>query len=200
MNPDTEIARLIDIMPASGRMYCRLINQPNQSRVVAVTAPRPWVKSRPIYINFELWDELPRPQRDILLIRTINWLNTTQWFKLDWQRGLAVAGVLGGRVELAQGEAIGVVVAGGLTGWAGWQIWKENRSAQREITADEAAIRFALRRGYSEQEAARHLIGAIENTAKIENRFSLDFVELLRCQNLRAIAGLSNVPVPEDLR
>lgn len=200
MNPDIEIARLIDIMPASGRMYCRLINQPNQRRIITFAAPRPWSKSRPIYINFELWDELPRPQRDILLIRTINWMNTIQWFKLDWQRGVAVAGVLGGLVELSQGDAIGVVVAGGLAGWAGWQIWKENRSSQREIEADDAAVRFALRRGYSEQEAARHLIGAIENTAKIENRFSLDFVELLRCQNLRAIAGLSNVPVPDDLR
>ncbi|MBE9100079.1 DUF3318 domain-containing protein [Vacuolonema iberomarrocanum] len=200
MNPDIEIARLLDIMPASGRMYGRLINQPNQSRVLSFAAPRPWDKTRPIYINFELWDELPRPQRDILLIRTINWMSMTQWFKLDWQRGVAIAGVFGGLVELAQGDAIGVMIAGGLTGWAGWQIWKENRSSQREIAADEDAIRFALRRGYSEQEAARHLIGAIENTAKIENRFSLDFIELLRCQNLRAIAGLSNVPVPDDLR
>jgi len=200
MNPDTEMAHLIDLLPASGRMYCKLVSNPNQAQVISASPPVPWNRNRAIAINFDLWADLPQAQRDMLLLRTVTWSTTARWFKLDWQRGLAVVGAVGSVVELAQGDAIGVVAAGALTGWAGWQIWKENQSSQQEIAADEAAVQFALRRGYSEQDAARHLMGAIEMVAKIENRFPLDFVELLRVQNLRAIAGLSAVPIPDDLR
>jgi len=200
MNSPSEMAHLIDLMPASGRMYCKLVDAPNQSSVITVSPPPPWDRNRTIAINFDLWADLPQAQRDMLLIRTVTQATAVRWFKLDWQRGLAVVGALGSVVELAQGDAIGVVAAGALTGWAGWQIWKENRSSKQEIDADEAAVQFALRRGYSEQDAARSLMGAIESVAKIENRFPLDFVELLRIQNLRAIAGLSAVPVPDDLR
>lgn len=200
MNPDTEMAHLIDLMPASGRMYCKLISKPDQPQVISTSPALPWDRNRAIAINFDLWADLPQTQRDMLLIRTITWLTAVRWFKLDWQRGLLLVGALGSVVELVQRDAIGVVTAGGLAGWAGWQIWKENQSSQQEIEADESAVRFALRRGYTEQEAARYLMGAIESVAKIENRFSLDFVELLRMQNLRAIAGLSAVPIPDHLR
>lgn len=69
-----------------------------------------------------------------------------------------------------------------------------------EIAADEVAIRVAQRRGYSEKEAAQHLLAAIHAVAQIENRPNPDFNELIRCQNLRAIAGLSSEAVPETLR
>jgi hypothetical protein len=65
--------------------------------------------------------------------------------------------------------------------------------------ADEAAIRIAQRRGYTESDAAHHLLSALDAIAEIEGRPSLNFTELLRCQNLRAIAGLSTVAVPDRL-
>ena len=72
------------------------------------------------------------------------------------------------------------------------RIWRSNRSSQVELNADEGAIRVALRRGCKEAEAAGHLLGAIEAVAQIEGR-SLDFNELIRCQNLKAISGISAV-------
>jgi len=72
------------------------------------------------------------------------------------------------------------------------RIWRDNRSSQVELDADETAIIVALRRGYSEAEAAGHLLSAIESVAQIEGR-NLDFNELIRCQNLRAISGISAV-------
>ncbi len=80
-----------------------------------------------------------------------------------------------------------------------FRIWRDNRSSQVELDADETAIRVALRRGYSEAEAARHLLSAIEAVAQIEGR-SLDFNELIRCQNLKAISGISAVGVPDSVR
>lgn len=199
INPDPEIRRLLDLMPASGRMFCKILDKPEQPTVIAVDFPLPWQQSRPIMINFDLWSQLSRPQRDLLLLRTVSWVKSVQWFKPDLYQGLVVAGVIGTLFELAQGDAIGAVTASGLTGLAGSQIWRSSRSDQRELDADEAAMRTAQRRGYSEAEAARALMEAIEISATLERRSGLSFTELLRCQNLRTIAG-SPVGTPEPLR
>jgi len=79
-----------------------------------------------------------------------------------------------------------------LTGLAVTRIWRDNRSSQVKLDAGEGAIRVALRRGCNEAEAAGHLLGAIEAVAQIEGR-SWDFNELIRCQNLKAISGISAV-------
>ena len=91
-----------------------------------------------------------------------------------------------------------MVVAGGLTTLALLRVWRSNRSQESELNADEAAIRVAQRRGYSEAEAGEHLLSAIEAVAKIEGRSALNFTELIRSQNLRVVAGLSPVSVPKS--
>ncbi|MFP4119708.1 DUF3318 domain-containing protein [Coleofasciculus sp.] len=200
MNPEPEIRRLRDLMPASGRMLTKIISKPQQMAVIDTPFPMPWSRDRPIYINFDLWRRLPRPQRDMLLLSTVSWLITIKWFKPDLYQGVVIAGLLGGMVELVQGDAVGVVVATGLSAIAGSQIWRSTRSCQTHLDADTDAIKVALRRGYTETEAAQHLLAAIESVAEIEGRLSLNFTELIRSQNLRAIAGISPVGVPESVR
>lgn len=200
MNPEPEIRRLRDLMPASGRMLTKIISKPQQTAVIETPFPMPWSRDRPIYINFDLWRRLPRPQRDMLLLNTVSWLLTIRWFKPDLYQGVVIAGLLGGMVELVQGDAVGVVVATGLSAIAGSQIWRSTRSCQTHLDADTDAIKVALRRGYTETEAAQHLLAAIESVADIEGRLSLNFTELIRSQNLRAIAGISPVGVPDSVR
>ena len=201
MNLNSEINRLLDVMPASGRMLTKIFSKPQQSQVIDISFPKPWqTGSRPIYINFDLWQRLSRPQRDLLLLSTVSRLTGIKWFKPDLYQGATLAGLLGLTVELLQGDAIGIVVAGGLSAIAASQIWRANRSLQTQMNADEAAIKVALRRGYTEAEAARHLLEAIEAVAKIEGRPSLNFTELIRSQNLRAIANLSSVGVPKSVK
>ncbi len=199
MNPEPEIRRLLDVMPASGRMMSKIINKPQQSKIIDCEFPLPWNRSRPIYINFDLWRLLSKPQRDLLILRTVSFLGNFKWFKPDIYQGAALAGIVGTVVEFLQADPVGIAIAGGLTGLAMTRIWRDNRSSQVELDADETAIRVAGRRGYSEAEAARHLLSAIEAVAQIEGR-SLDFNELIRCQNLRAIAGISAVGVPDIIR
>ena len=177
---------------------CKIINKPQQSKVIDCHFPLPWNRDRPIYINFDLWKLLSKPQRDLLILRNVSFLGNIQWFKVDIYQGAALAGVVGTVVELLQGDAIAVPIAGGLTGLAVTRIWRDNRSSQVELDADETAIKVALRRGYSEEEAARHLLSAIEAVAQIEGS-GLDFNALIRCQNLRAIAGISAVGVPDSI-
>jgi hypothetical protein len=200
MEPTTEITRLVDIMPASGRMICKIISKPEQKTVIESPYPLPWTGAREIWINFDLWSRLSQQQRDLLLLRTVSWLIGIKWFKPDVYQGLVVAAILGGVVELVQRDVVGVVIAGGLTALASTQIWRSNNSSQTQLSADETALKVAIRRGYSETEAAQSLIRAIDAVAQIEGRSSLDFVELLRRQNLRAIANLSPVGVPETIK
>ncbi len=200
MNPEPEIRRLRDLMPASGRMLTKIISKPQQTAVIDTPFPMPWSRDRPIYINFDLWRRLPRAQRDMLLLSTVSWLLNIRWFKPDLYQGVVIAGLLGGMVEFVQGDAVGVVVATGLSAIAGSQIWRSTRSCQTHLDADTDALNVALRRGYTEAEAAQHLLAAIESVAEIEGRLSLNFTELIRSQNLRAIAGISPVGVPESVR
>jgi hypothetical protein len=200
VNPDPEIRRLLDLMPASGRMLTKLVSRPNQAAVIDKTFPLPWHRSRPVYINFDLWGQLSRPQRDLLLLRTVCWLTGVRWFQPSIYQGLVVAGLVGTLVELSQGDAVGAVTAGGLTALAGTQIWRGSQGPETDLAADEAAVSVAQRRGYNEREAAFHLAEAIEVVAAIERRGGLDFTELLRCQNLRALAGKSAVGIPDPLR
>ncbi len=200
MLPDLEIQRLMDVMPASGRMLTKISSRPEQSVVVDCPFPMPWMQNRPIWINFDRWEQLPQPQRDLLMLRTVCWTTAVKWFRPNLYQGVALAGALGTAVELVQTDPVGVLVAGGLMAIALRQIWTNNRSTERALDADTAALRVAVRRGYGEAEAAEFLLGAIEAVARLEKRSSLDFMELLRCQNLRAIAGISPMGVPDNLK
>ena len=201
MNLDTEISHLLDVMPASGRMLTKIVSKPQQSKVIDTPFPLPWNRdSRPIYINFDLWRRLSRSQRDLLMLRAVSSLAAIKWFKADAYQAILLAGLLGITAEVIQKDAVGVILATGLSAIALKQIWRSNRSVQRELEADEAAIKIAIRRGYTETEAAQSLLGAIEAVAQLEGRPSLNFQELIRAQQLRAIAHLSAVGVPDSVR
>jgi hypothetical protein len=186
MDTELEIRRLLELMPASGRMLTDIISKPKQSRVIDYKFPRPWERGdRLIAINFELWQALPQPQRDLLLLSVVCRLSNIRWFKPDIYQGLTVMGLGGVALQLWQKDAVGLVVAASLTAIAANQIWQNYRSTEREVEADETAIKVAVRRGYNATEAANFLRLAIEKTAQIENRTGLSFIELMRCQNLR---------------
>lgn len=200
MEPSVEIRRLFEVMPASGRMTMKIVSKPEQTQVIDTEFPLPWNQERLIYINFDLWGRLSKPQRDLLMLQTVAWLAGVRWLKPDIYQGVVLAGLLGGLVESAQSDIVGVAIACGLSAIALLRIWRSNKSQDAQLNADNAAIKVAQRRGYSAAEAAGHLLSAIEAVAKIEGRSTLDFTALIRCQNLRAIAGLSSVGVPDSFQ
>lgn len=189
MTSGSEIGRLLDLMPASGRMYCKIVENNQQAQIIAAKLPRPGQETRPIQINFALWEKLTQSQRDLLLLHTVSWLTSIQWFKPNLYQGLAAAGAGLTFLELLQTNAAGIITFGGLTVLAVVQIWRQNRSQDLQIAADEKAIQVAQRRGYTKTAAAQALAEAIETAAQIEGRPSLTVTELIRCQNLRAIAA-----------
>jgi hypothetical protein len=199
MYSDSEIYRLMDLLPASGRMMTKLVSKPEQRQVIDHPFPTPWMTTRPIWINFDLLSQLSRPECDLLVLRAVSWMMGIQWLRPNKYQIAVLVGMVGVAVQAVQADAVGMVAAGALSAIAGTQIWRENYSTQKELDADEAAIQVAQRRGYTEPEAAQALLSAIEAVAQIEGR-NLTFSDLLRSQNLRAIAQLSPVGVPANLR
>ena len=196
---ETEIRRLTELMPASGRMLTKIQSQPKQSRVIDAQFPKPWqLGDRLIKINFTLWWELPIQERDLLLLSVVCRLANIRWFKADVYQGLTMAGITGIGFQLWQRDVVGLIVAGGLTAMAARQIWQGYQSNEREIEADTQAVKVSVRRGYEQREAINALLMAIESVARIENRSSLSFTELLRTQNLRL--QLSNQASPAQSR
>lgn len=185
MNEDAEICRLLELMPASGLMMIQIVSQPRQLTVIETPFPKPWMKKRLIFINFDLWQSLPQPQRDLLLLRGVSRLCYLQWFKPDWNQGLVVAGGLGILVEWVQHQPFGLLVAGGACVWGIQRFWKSNYPLQLELETDALAISIAQRRGYPASEAARHLLNAIETVVKLEKRTGLNPTEVMRCRQLR---------------
>ncbi len=195
---EPEIRRLMDMLPASGRMCTKLVSQPTQRQVISTPFPLPWMSDRPVSINFDQLNQLTIEEQDLLVLRTVCWSLGIQWFQPKWYQGMVVVSAVGIAIEAVQADPVGVIVAGALGAIAGTQIWRDNRSTQRELDADTSALAVAQRRGYTEAAAARFLLSAIEKVAQIEQRSGLTFVELLRCQNLRTIAGTSALNNPPD--
>lgn len=191
--PETEISRLCELMPASGRMYIKIQNKPEQRQVLDMSFPLPWQRQKTIGINFDLWQRLTQGQRDLLLLRSVSWILGVKWFKPDIYQGATAVGVVASLGEFFEGDLVGLVGAGGLTVLAAMQVWRINRSPQRELEADEAGVRIAVRRGYTEMEAAKHLYTGIERQSQLDGKTQLDFMQLMRSQNLKTIAGVSRV-------
>lgn len=200
VNTNAEITRLKDLMPASGRMKTRIVIEERQSTVVETPFPRPWQRSHVITINWGLWQELSVSQRDLLFLHNVCWLMSVKLLKPELYQGVAAVGLLGTVFELFQTDAVGIVAAGGLTAIAASQVWRSNTGNQAKLDADDTAIRVAQRRGYSERDAVRHLLEAIETVPLIEGRGGMSYPELLRAQQLKSRLGTVNTPPTARIR
>ncbi|WP_088893241.1 DUF3318 domain-containing protein [Leptolyngbya ohadii] len=177
--------RLLDLMPASGRMYCKIQSKPDQPQVITAKVPLPGRETRPIAINFDLWHKLTQPQRDLLLLQKVSWLLSIRWFEPGFYQGLTALGFAGIGWEFLRSDPTAILVMSGLTFLAASQIWRKSRTLEQSKIADEQAIAIAQRRGYSQTDAAQALIEAIEAVALLEGR-SITVEEQVRCQNLRS--------------
>ncbi|MEI6064438.1 MAG: DUF3318 domain-containing protein [Pseudanabaena sp. ELA748] len=198
MNINEEIARLRDLMPASWRMATSIKSKPEQIEVIFSVQILPWQKGTQVNINFRLWRQLPEAQRDLLLLHEIGWRQQTKWLQTGAYQGIAATALVGGIIEAVQGDVTGIAIAF-LLGTIGInQILRKNQGSQIKIDADSEAIAVAQKRGYREDEAARALLDAIPAAARLSGRDKPEFTELIRCQNLKAIAGLSKTTIPES--
>ncbi len=199
MNINEEIARLRDLLPASWRMTTSIKSKPEQSKPITSLPILPWQKGTQINIDFRLWRQLPEAQRDMLLLYEVSWRQQTKWLQTGSYQGVAAIAIVGGIIETVQGDVTGIAIAL-LLGTVGInQILRTNKSSQVQVQADNEAIEIAQKRNYSQVEAARALLEAIPGIARLMGRNTPEFIELIRCQNLKAIAGLSKTTIPDKI-
>ncbi len=200
MTPAQEINRLADLLPASWRMASKIRNLPDQPQVIASTHILPWSSVSEITINFKLWSQLAPAHQDLMLIREVAWRQQEKWFTVGAYQFVALGASVGVISQLWQSDPVGIVASGGLFAIAIRQLWQKNRSSETQLEADTEALKIAVKRGYDEITAAKTLLEAIQAVAKLEGRNAPEFIELLRCQNLRAIAGLTSITIPTELK
>jgi hypothetical protein len=199
MNINEEIARLRDLLPASWRIITSIKSKPEQNEPIASSQILPWSKGIQVGINFRLWRQLPEAQRDLLLLQEISWRQKTKWLQTGAYQGVAALSLVGGIVETLQGDVTGIAIAL-LLGTIGInQILRSNKSSEVLVEADQEAILIAQKRNYKEEEAARALLEAIPAAARLIGRNVPEFTELIRCQNLKAIAGLSKTTISDKV-
>jgi hypothetical protein len=180
-------------------MNTSIKSKAEQIEAIASLQILPWQKGTQININFRLWRQLAEAQRDLLLLHEVSWRQQTKWLQVGTYQAIAAASLAGGVVETLQGDVTGIAIAI-LLGTIGInQILRGNKSSQIKVQADLEAIEVAQKRGYRESEAARALLDAIPSAAKLSGRNTPEFTELIRCQNLKAIAGLSKTKIPETV-
>jgi Protein of unknown function (DUF3318) len=191
MSIEQEINRLQDLMPASGRILCKIRSKPQQTEIITIISPFPWQsKNHLIHINFDLWKKLSTPQRDLIFLRSVAFSLGVKWFKPNIYQVVVLSALGGLTFEIVNQDIVGILVSGSLVAIASNLIWQQNRSLEKELEADEGGIKVAVRRGYSPQEAKKYLIEAIESLARIESNRSLNFSELLRIQHLMTLSKL----------
>ena len=199
MNINEEIARLRDLLPASWRMTTSIKSKAELSKPIASLPILPWQKGTQVNVDFRLWRQLPEAQRDMLLLYEVSWRQQTKWLQTGVYQGVAAIALIGGIIETVQGDVTGIAIAL-LLGTIGInQILRTHKSSQVQVQADNEAIEIAQKRNYSQVEAARALLEAIPAIARLMGRSTPEFTELIRCQNLRAIAGLSKTTIPDTI-
>ncbi|MEM9512596.1 MAG: DUF3318 domain-containing protein [Cyanobacteria bacterium J06642_2] len=189
-NPQEEIQRLRDLLPASLRPLLTIeamsYGYPDGDRLLRVKPRPPWQPTGTLQIDFSRWLSIPQAQRDLLFLREAGWFDGRNWLQPGLYQGLAVSGALATLLELTLHNPLSVVLAGGVTGLAVRQIWTGMNSDTAQFDADEFALRRAQYRGYDRRSAARHLVLALENVQRVDKR---DVQVVMRLQRLKAIAS-----------
>ncbi|MCS6959970.1 MAG: DUF3318 domain-containing protein [Pseudanabaenaceae cyanobacterium SKYGB_i_bin29] len=198
-HPSSEISRLLDLLPASWRMHTIVAQRPDQAQVITSTPILPWRRDTQIKINFRYWFNLPVNERDLLFLAEVSWRQQTQYFQWGTYQLVSLFALAGTIWETIEGDIPGLAVGVLLIAIAWKQIDRQSKSAKTFLESDNEAIRVAQRRGYTDVVAARSLLEGIQNAAKLEGRQIPSFTELIRCQNLRSLAGISKITVPSEV-
>ncbi len=141
-----------------------------------------------IQIDLEEWDNFALDHRNLLFWHEVGKIQNDTIPRDGWEMAALAIGLGGAIGELWVQDGLLLLLALGLSGFAGYRLYTKNNSEKKlqdAIYADERAIDLACRFGYSIPNAYKSLGGAlkelIENTRKKKKRkFFEDRLEALR--------------------
>ena len=152
-----------------------------------------------IQVDLEKWDALALDHRNLLFWHEVGRIQNDAIPRDGWEMAALAIGLGGAIGELWVQDGLLLVLAMGLSGFAGYRLYLKNNSEKRlqdAIAADERAINLATRFGYTLPNAYKSLGGAlkerIEQTRKKRQRsFFEDRLEALRKSASRARAEMA---------
>ena len=152
-----------------------------------------------IQIDLEEWDNYAIDHRNLLFWHEVGKIQNDAIPRDGWEMAALAIGLGGAIGELWVQDGLLLLLALGLSGFAGYRLYIKNNSEKRlqdAIFADERAIDLACRFGYSIPNAYKSLGGAlkelIEKTRKKKKRsFFEDRLESLRKSAEKARSELS---------
>ena len=141
-----------------------------------------------IQIDLEKWDNFALDHRNLLFWHEVGKIQNDTIPRDGWEMAALAIGLGGAIGELWVQDGLLLLLALGLSSFAGYRLYTKNNSEKKlqdAIYADERAIDLACRFGYSIPNAYKSLGGAlkelIENTRKKKKRtFFEDRLEALR--------------------
>ncbi|TGG84160.1 MAG: DUF3318 domain-containing protein [Aphanocapsa feldmannii 277cV] len=152
-----------------------------------------------IQVDLERWDELAIDHRNLLFWHEVGRIQEDSVPRDGWEMAALAIGLGGAIGELWVQDGLLLLLALGLSGFAGYRLYLKNNAEKRlrdAIAADERAIEIAARFDYSLPNAYRSLGGALkellEQTRKKRQRaFYEDRLEALRRSAGRARAEMA---------
>ena len=152
-----------------------------------------------IQIDLEEWDNYAIDHRNLLFWHEVGKIQNDAIPRDGWEMAALAIGLGGAIGELWVQDGLLLILALGLSGFAGYRLYIKNNSEKRlqdAIFADERAIDIACRFGYSIPNAYKSLGGAlkelIEKTRKKKKRIIFeDRLEALRKSAEKARSELS---------
>ena len=152
-----------------------------------------------IQVDLEKWDALALDHRNLLFWHEVGRIQNDAIPRDGWEMAALAIGLGGAIGELWVQDGLLLVLAMGLSGFAGYRLYLKHNSEKRlqdAIAADERAINLATRFGYTLPNAYKSLGGAlkerIEQTRKKRQRsFFEDRLEALRKSAGRARAEMA---------
>ncbi|ABM72106.1 conserved hypothetical protein [Prochlorococcus marinus str. MIT 9515] len=152
-----------------------------------------------IQIDLEEWDNYAIDHRNLLFWHEVGKIQNDAIPRDGWEMAALAIGLGGAIGELWVQDGLLLLLALGLSGFAGYRLYIKNNSEKKlqdAIFADERAIDLACRFGYSVPNAYKSLGGAlkelIEKTRKKKKRsFFEDRLEALRKSAEKARSELS---------
>jgi Protein of unknown function (DUF3318) len=130
-----------------------------------------------IQIDMPKWDQLAIDQRNLLFWHEVGRVQADTIPRDGWEMAALAIGLGGAVGELWVQDGLLLILAAGLSGFAGWRLYNKNNGekvTREAIEADERAIALATRFGYTLPNAYKSLgsalKGLIEQTPKKQQR------------------------------
>jgi Protein of unknown function (DUF3318) len=118
-----------------------------------------------IQIDMPKWDQLAIDQRNLLFWHEVGRVQADSVPRDGWEMAALAIGLGGAVGELWVQDGLLLILAAGLSGFAGWRLYQKNNGdkvLREAIEADERAIGLATRFGYTLPNAYKSLGSALK--------------------------------------